>query len=249
MQENRARLESTAVRGASHSSASLDERHRAARMRLPAEFVTHTESPASNSALVPSFDNSDSNSSCTSGDSGIIHNRMKPPSPEIIDVQVQLESPQSCSVKPVLSENQPHLAKRRHGRSSPHLQPYTRNKPMRSAASLSENSSSAASSSTVMPQFCHPASRRHHVSWDDQKPVSPPLCAGSGTSSSRSSRRRQRARSDGKEDKGNHNSDDECDDSRLQRLNQGINYEEVNFQKFWSILNQSSFRVECTNWD
>ena len=215
------------MRGSSHASTALEERHRQPRIRLPSEFVNHAESSTTNSSLVSGFDNSDSASSCTSGDSSVVHNRIKPPSPEILDVQVQLEPKQSGGVKANIPENQSHIAKRRHGRSSPHSQPYARNKPNRNAVTLSENVSSASSSTSVGSQFCHPATRRHHVSWDDQKPISPPLCSGSGTSSSRSSRRRQRARSDGKDDKGINNSDDEYDDSRLQRLNQGINYEEV----------------------
>ena len=223
------RLESAAVRTASHSNASLDERHRN-RLRLSSEFVNHSESSSSNPPLVSKFENTDSNPSCTSGDTVAIHNRTKPPSPEIMDVKVKMEGKQPCSAKPGLTDAQSHVVKRRHGRLSPHLQPYARNKPARNAVNAPDNNASSSSSAASVSPHYHSSSRRHHVSWDDQKPVSPPVCPTA--SASRGSRRRQRIRSDSKEekDRAGNNSDDEHDDLRLQRLNQGIDYEEVGFK-------------------
>ena len=222
--ENRVRHE-TAVRNTGHAPVALEERHRASRLRLSSDFVNHAETSAASSPHVPNFDNSDSNSSCNTGDSSV-HNRMKPPSPEILDISIPLDSKQPCVAKSVLPDAQSHLVKRRHGRMSPLAQPYSRNKTNRGAVVVPENTNSASSSTAAAP-FCHPASRRHHVSWDEQSPVSPPMSNASSTSLSRSSRRRQRPRSDGKESLDVHNSDDEHDDLRLQRLNQGIDYEEV----------------------
>lgn len=215
------RNEATSVRNTSISSTSLDERHRPSRLRLSTEFVNHADSPVLSSPHGSSFDNSDSSSSCSSGNTQITLNRIKSPSPEL---PVKIDK-QTASSKTVLPDTQSHLTKRRHGRMSPHLFPYSRSKTTRSTVSVSENSANASCSSTTAAPFHHSSSRCYHVSWDDQKPMSPPL--SSNSSNSRLSRRRQRPRSDGKEDKSANNSDDEHDDGRLQRLNQGINYEEV----------------------
>ena len=217
-------MEAGSVRTSSLSTSTLDDRHRASRMRLTSDFVNHSDNSVPSSPHASGFDNSESSSSCTSGDTPITLNLIQSPSPEVLELPVKIDK-QASNTKVVLSDAQSHLTKRRHGRMSPHLQPYSRTKATRNAVPISENSACASSSSAAVTPLYHTSSRRYHVSWDDQKPLSPPLSSNSGNS--RSSRRRQRTRIDGKDDKSANNSDDEHDDSRLQRLNQGIDYEEV----------------------
>ena len=186
---------------------SLDERHRAGRIRhQPNEFssinVVVTDAPSSASLL--------SNYELQSVDTNAVPNTEK-----IDESGVDVPAMPSNTCENV--DRQQCAVKRRHGRLSPLSQPYTRGKNIR--PSSSESITTIAGCSTKPNTYLHIV--------DDRRPISPPVVSSSGTA--RNPRRRQRSRVESKETEkscGN-NSDDEYDATRLRTLHQGINFEEV----------------------
>ncbi|XP_078486555.1 uncharacterized protein LOC100187208 [Ciona intestinalis] len=225
---SRARHETSQIRSTAHSSGQLDDRQHRTRPRHPPEFpvLANTENQAS--PLGPAYD-----TSVVDGATGVacglvdpalqLHARVTQASSDISDV------PPVVLNVPVPGESsvieRPAVVKRRHGRQSPHSIPYSRTgKNSRGSPTTPDN---AGSSGMLAPASKHHgAMRRHHSVQDDRRPISPPVNVGLGTAA-RSTRRRQRSRAEGKEDKVEHNSDDEYDAARLRRLHQGVNFEEL----------------------
>ncbi|CAK8682933.1 OTU domain-containing protein 5-A-like [Clavelina lepadiformis] len=219
--DNRARLEPVSVRTSSHSSNAGDERHRTNRIRHSTEFVTlpsSADGAPSASSHGAAFDNEENVQACVVDAKPL--NRTQAVNADISDGIKQPSTDAACAS----TDSSSMVTKRRHGRLSPHTQPYTRTKPTRCSNTVTDNSaccSSAASTSS----YHHTASRRH-LPIEERRPNSPSIPLNANNSA-RNARRRQRSRTDGKDDKGGNNSDDEHDATRLRHLNQGVDFEEL----------------------
>lgn len=188
-----------------------EERHRVGRSGLTAGSIPpKPDVPDPNSAhcqeYVPSVNNQASNI-----DEPALHSRTLQSNPELSDSSGNVVP---CDI--VVPPERTNVPKRRHGRISPHVQPYCRGKSSRGASVSGSNMGASSSSASSLVH----ASRQHYV--DDRRPISP-----SGVV--RGARRRQRSRPDSKEERpsSGQNSDDEHDVARLRRLNKDVDFEEV----------------------
>jgi len=143
----------------------------------------------------------------------------QPPSQSVVEAAGSSKSAPEAKVNCDRSAHT--VAKRRHGRTSPHaaLQPYARGKTSRTDGA-GECSSAGASHQ-------HPP-RRHYP---EERTLSAAEIPQNLSPTPRGTRRRTRPKPDGKEEKSvsGHNSDDEHDAARLRRLHQGVDFDEVSF--------------------
>nr|CAB3264602.1 OTU domain-containing protein 5 [Phallusia mammillata] len=224
---SRSRLNTSSLRTAPHVVAPPEERHRVGRgsltaVNIPQSVDLPVQSDSHCSEFVPSVINQASNLD----EPQLVH-------AIALQTNQELSDPSGTSVACDLAtaSERTGASKRRHGRISPHAQPYSRGKPSRGASV-----SGASSSSSTMSSHVH-ASRQHYV--DDRRPISP-----SGVV--RGARRRQRSRPEPKEERSTsgQNSDDEHDVARLRQLNKDVDFEELERTFAETLKNVRGFYVK-----